>query len=79
MEVLRRFDLFTSLAPFTRCLRCNEPLEPVEKAKIIDRLEPLTKIYYEQFRRCSGCGQLYWPGSHFKKLEARVSKLRQQT
>ncbi|HEV2995007.1 MAG TPA: Mut7-C RNAse domain-containing protein [Chthoniobacterales bacterium] len=79
MEVLRRFDLFTSLAPFTRCLRCNEPLEPVEKAKIIDRLDPLTKIYYEQFRRCSGCGQLYWPGSHFKKLEARVSKLRQQT
>jgi uncharacterized protein with PIN domain len=78
IEVLRRFDLFTSLAPFTRCLRCNEPLEPVEKAKIIDRLEPLTKIYYEQFRRCTGCGQLYWPGSHFKKLEARVSKLRQQ-
>ena len=79
IEVLRRFDLSTSLAPFTRCLRCNEPLEPVEKTEIIDRLEPLTKIYYEQFRRCSGCGQLYWPGSHFKKLEARVSKLRQQT
>jgi len=77
-EVLRRFDLLTSLAPFTRCLRCNASLEPVEKAKILHQLEPLTKIYYEQFHRCIGCGQLYWPGSHFKKLEARVWKLSHQ-
>lgn len=78
LEVLRRFQLSSSLAPFTRCLRCNALVEAVEKAEIVDQLEPLTKIYYEQFRRCPSCGQIYWPGSHFKKLEARIAHLRQR-
>jgi uncharacterized protein len=74
--VLRRFDL--SIAPFTRCLRCNAWLEAVEKDKIVDRLEPLTKIHYRQFRRCTGCSQIYWPGSHFKKLETRIVALSEE-
>ena len=76
IEVLRRFDLFLAFAPFTRCLHCNALLEPVEKGEIIEELEPLTKIYYEQFRRCTGCGQIYWPGSHFDKLLARIEEIR---
>jgi uncharacterized protein with PIN domain len=78
IEVMRRFDLLQSIAPFTRCLRCNAPLEKVGKAEIIEKLKPLTKIYYEVFRRCSGCGQIYWPGSHFSKLQKRITELRAQ-
>ena len=78
LEVLRRFQLSSALAPFTRCLRCNTLVKAVEKAEIIHELEPLTKIYYEQFRRCPSCGQIYWPGSHFKKLEARIAHFRQR-
>jgi uncharacterized protein len=76
IEVLRRFDLSSALAPFTRCLRCNAPLEQVQKAQVIEQLEPLTRIYYEQFRRCSGCGQVYWAGSHFDKLQSRIKDIR---
>jgi len=76
LEVLRRFDLGSALAPFNRCLRCNAPLERAEKANVIGQLEPLTKIYYEQFRRCSGCGQVYWSGSHFEKLQKRIETIR---
>src|SRR5439155_668650 len=71
LEILHRFDLGSALAPFTRCLRCNTVLKPAKKAEVFDQLEPLTKIYYEQFRRCSGCGQVYWSGSHFAKLQNR--------
>ncbi len=78
IEVLRRFNLFSSIAPFSRCLRCNAPLQKVEKAEIIEKLEPLTKIYYEEFRRCTGCGQIYWPGSHFSKLQRRLEEIRAQ-
>jgi uncharacterized protein with PIN domain len=74
--VIRRFDLFSSIAPFTRCLRCNALLEKVEKGEVIEKLEPLTRIHYEQFRRCTGCGQIYWPGSHFDKLCARIEGIR---
>jgi uncharacterized protein len=75
IEVIRRFDLLGFIAPFTRCLRCNSPLKTVAKADIIEKLEPLTKIHYQQFRRCTGCGQIYWPGSHFEKLGQRIDEI----
>jgi uncharacterized protein len=78
IEVIRRFYLFDSIIPFTRCLRCNGPLQRVVKADIIQKLEPLTKIYYEEFRRCTGCGQIYWAGSHFSKLQRRLEKIRER-
>ena len=76
VEIIRRFNLLGLIAPFTRCLRCNAPLREITKADIIEELQPLTKIYYEQFRRCTGCGQIYWPGSHFPKLQKRLEKIR---
>jgi uncharacterized protein with PIN domain len=78
IEILRRFDLSELIAPFTRCLRCNAPLEEAAKADVIDKLEPLTKIYYDQFRRCPDCKQIYWPGSHFPKLQKRIEEIRSQ-
>ena len=76
LEVIRRFDLFPSIAPFTRCLQCNAPLREASKTAVLDQLEPLTRIYYEDFSRCTGCGQVYWRGSHFDKLLRRVEELR---
>jgi uncharacterized protein with PIN domain len=76
IEVLRRFDLESAIAPFTRCLDCNAQLETVEKKDVIERLEPLTKIYYQDFRRCPGCGKVFWGGSHFDKLRMRVEEMR---
>ncbi|HEU5245853.1 MAG TPA: Mut7-C RNAse domain-containing protein, partial [Candidatus Udaeobacter sp.] len=76
IEVIRRFDLLRAIAPFTRCLRCNAPLQEVAKDDVIEKLEPLTKIYYERFRRCTGCGHIYWAGSHFSKLQKRLDEIR---
>jgi uncharacterized protein with PIN domain len=76
IEVMRRFDLVSLIAPFTRCLRCNALLEKVEKADVMEKLEPLTRIHYEHFRRCPGCQQIYWPGSHFDKLRERIAGIR---
>jgi uncharacterized protein len=76
IDVMWRFDLFSSIAPFTRCLRCNALLEKVEKGEVIEKLEPLTRIHYDHFRRCTGCGQIYWQGSHFDKLRARIAGIR---
>jgi uncharacterized protein with PIN domain len=78
-EVLRRFGLLDSpspLAPFNRCLECNGLLRSVPKADVLERLagEPLTLRYYNDYRMCSACGRIYWPGTHFRKLASRVSK-----
>ncbi len=70
-EVLRRFDLYRQIRPFCRCLVCNGLLKPVAKADILDRLEPKTKLYYETFFSCAGCGRIYWEGSHLDKMRLR--------
>ena len=68
-EILTRLDLYGALRPFTRCLRCNGELETVDKEAVLDRLEPKTRKYYHRFRRCRECGQVYWKGSHFNRME----------
>lgn len=70
-EVLRRFDLYTLIHPFTRCLVCNGLLLPVAKADIMNRLEPKTRLYYEVFHQCSGCQRIYWKGSHSENMQQR--------
>jgi hypothetical protein len=78
IEVLQRFNLGSVLSPFSRCLRCSALLEPAEKENVIGQLEPLTKIYYDEFRRCTGCAQVYWSGSHFTKLQKRLEQIRSE-
>jgi uncharacterized protein with PIN domain len=72
LEVLRRFDLYEKITPFQRCLRCNHPLQPVSKESVLDRLEPLTKCYYEEFHLCPACNQVYWKGSHYERMQGLI-------
>ncbi|MEE4313098.1 MAG: Mut7-C RNAse domain-containing protein [Desulfofustis sp.] len=63
-EVSLLFNLSSHYRPFSRCMACNGILHPVNKADILDRLEPLTIRYYHRFHQCGNCGRLYWRGSH---------------
>jgi uncharacterized protein with PIN domain len=78
LEVIRRFGLAGTLAPFSRCLRCNGLLAIVSKEVVIDHLKPLTRLYYDEFQRCPQCGQCYWRGSHVAKLEKRLESILNQ-
>jgi uncharacterized protein with PIN domain len=74
-EVLRRFDLYGLVHPFSRCLICNGVLAPVAKADIWDRLEPKTRLYYQEFWQCTGCRKIYWHGSHMNNMRQRLPGL----
>lgn len=75
IEVVRRFDLSRLVQPFSRCSRCNGRLERVDKADVIDQLEPKTRRYYEDFLICRHCGQIYWRGSHYQRAMALVEEV----
>jgi uncharacterized protein with PIN domain len=68
VEVLRRFGLCEQIVPFKRCMRCNGLLQHVNKEQVLNRLKPLTKKYYEQFRLCPDCQGIYWQGSHYTRM-----------
>jgi len=75
-EVLTRYNLFNSLLPFTRCLKCNAPLKPVNKQDIQSELNINTKKYYDNFYQCTNCLKIYWEGSHYLSMIKTVEKIR---
>jgi hypothetical protein len=77
-EVLRRFNLTNQVQPFQRCLRCNGTLQPVAKHDVIERLEPLTRKYYDEFHICPSCKQVYWKGSHYEHMQQLIVELEAQ-
>jgi uncharacterized protein with PIN domain len=75
-EVLSRFDLYGSLTPLQRCLRCNGTLSETDAPQIADRLPAGIRRTHRQFRQCTGCGRIYWRGSHYRRLERLVAEIR---
>ena len=74
-EVLARFDLYRLVEPFSRCIRCNGDLQAVDKQTIEGQLEPKTRQYFDSFRICTACGQIYWQGSHHARSLRLIEEL----
>ncbi len=74
-EVMRRFDLAALAQPFRRCLRCNALLESVPKERVAASLPPGTAALYDEFFRCTGCGQVYWKGGHYRRMRALIDAI----
>ena len=69
-EVAARYDLAPIARPFTRCLACNLALAPVDKREILERLPESVSRLHDSFVRCSGCGRIYWRGTHYEKMRS---------
>jgi uncharacterized protein with PIN domain len=67
-EVVARFDLCRLVRPFTRCLRCNTPLEDAAKASVAGEVPPRAAELHDEFRRCPGCRRVYWKGGHYRRM-----------
>ncbi len=74
-EVLRRFDLWGEVRPFTRCPVCNGSLERVSKEEVLGEIPPRTAAWLEEYSRCRSCGKLYWPGTHYRRLRETVEHI----
>jgi uncharacterized protein len=78
MEVIRRYDLAPSFRPFTRCLSCNGFIHPVAKDSVLEQLPPGTQEYFNEFYRCSGCGKVYWKGSHYERMMQFIQRVKEK-
>ena len=75
-EIVRRFQLEDLIRPFDRCPNCNGPIGEVPKDEVAHLLEPKTRRYYTRFFRCSGCGQIYWRGSHYSRILEKIDRIK---
>ncbi|HOF22107.1 MAG TPA: Mut7-C RNAse domain-containing protein [Bacteroidales bacterium] len=74
-EIADRFDLRNDLKIFTRCMECNGLLSEISKEEVSADLPPRTRQYYQRFRKCGGCGKIYWEGSHYENMKKEIGNL----
>jgi len=74
-ELVERLGLDTRSGLWTRCTLCNAPIERVEKAAVEALVEAKIFQLYEEFYRCTGCGHVYWQGSHVDRILRNLGAL----
>ena len=74
-EVVRHFALDTQTGLWTRCTLCNGALRSVEKAAVATEVPPRAFEAYQDFFRCSGCGKIYWRGSHVERTNQNLQRI----
>ena len=61
------FDLEINISN-SRCPKCNNKIRPVSKARVFKELPEMTAKNFDEFWKCVVCDQIYWAGSHWKKI-----------
>jgi uncharacterized protein with PIN domain len=60
-------------APFSRCPECNGLLAELPREEARDLVPAYVWHTQHQFRRCPKCGRVYWRGTHYPDLQARIA------
>jgi hypothetical protein len=77
MEQFRKVIASASISPdeirpLHRCIRCNQLLESLSRSEAFGLVPDFVYETQVAFHRCIGCGRVYWPGSHSKRMMAQI-------
>lgn len=53
--IIDTLDLKNRIKPFSRCLRCNDPLKPRQTKQMMKYVSPTGKHIYEKYLLCKSC------------------------
>ncbi len=59
----------------TRCLRCNTPLEDIEREEVRGEVPAYVFETEKRFRKCGPCGKIYWPGTHRAHMTGEIRRI----
>ena len=76
MALSRGLGVDWTHAPFTRCLVDNTPLRPAGDADLL-RIPEQSRELPGPFRVCPCCGRVFWPGSHVRRMRAKLERWRE--
>jgi len=74
-RIIDNLDIKSNIKPFSRCLCCNSLLKIVLKEKILDRIPPKTKTFYDEYVQCPSCDKIYWKGTHYMHMEKVIKQI----
>lgn len=58
----------------SRCPKCNARIQPVSKDQVVDKVPKNTYSFYNKFWRCPNCGQIYWQGAHWERINRTLKE-----
>jgi hypothetical protein len=73
LALAQRLGLDWMADPLTRCVVDNAPLRPASEAERA-RAPDTARALPGPFNACPACGRLYWPGSHVRRMTARLQR-----
>jgi len=59
-----------------RCPRCNGILKRVPKEAVKGQVPVAVYQLHDEFWVCMSCGQIYWQGSHWKRMEDFIKRVK---
>ena len=74
-QVMAAFPRGPESSP-ARCPVCNTALIPAPREELAARLPAYVLQKHHDFQRCPGCDRVYWPGSHWQNMQARLQRRR---
>lgn len=60
----------------SRCPVCNSEIRSIERKYVKGHVPESTLKFYNDFWICLGCGKIYWHGSHWARIEKRLTQAR---
>lgn len=77
-QVLDELDIQATPGLFTRCLRCNTPLESMARDQAKDYVPVYVYETQERFSRCLRCQKIYWAGTHRRHVQDVLERVRRE-
>lgn len=56
----------------TICLKCNAVLVQIPRSEAEGRVPAYVHAKHDRFKSCPACGNVYWPGTHGRHIEASL-------
>jgi len=75
-QVIDTLSLDCRFRPFTVCLECNQPLQEKSKQEVKELVPPYVFQTQSQYRECPNCHRIYWRGTHWQAMTARLEQFR---
>ena len=65
----------SEIQPFSRCIRCNLPIEVIGKKDVLGLVPDYIWETHELFNHCPRCNRVYWSGTHTEQGSAMLKRI----
>ena len=75
VQVISHYSLTLNERKFTICPECNNSLSGIDKHQVQVQVPVGVFDRQSEFWKCNNCGQVYWHGSHFDKIQKKLNEI----